>query len=102
MGAETQQTVWMVTGSLITTPRAGCVTVVAGILYTRTNSADHLHAQITMAVLLGCYIAVRDRGLRGQPTATWHGWGMEALQGWPTYLRWGGWGRQQRSTRLPT
>ncbi|PRW56780.1 DETOXIFICATION 16-like [Chlorella sorokiniana] len=43
--------------------------------------------QITMAALLGCYTAVRDRALRGQPTATWHGWSSEALRGWPTYLR---------------
>lgn len=40
-----------------------------------------------MALLLGCYIVARDRALRGQPAATWHGWSREALSGWPTYLR---------------
>lgn len=88
--------------STSTTPRACCVLGFAGILSTLINSTGHMRAQITMAVLLGCYIAVRDRGLRGHPTATWHGWGMEALQGWPTYLRWGGWGGQQRSPGVPT
>lgn len=46
-----------------------------------------LRPQITMAALLGCYVVARDRGLRGQPIATWHGWSSEALKGWPNYLR---------------
>ncbi len=40
-----------------------------------------------MAAMLGGYILVRDRRLRGQEQATWHGWSAEALHGWPTYLR---------------
>lgn len=43
--------------------------------------------QFTLAALLGAYIVLRDRRLRGLPHATWHGWGTEALHGWATYLR---------------
>ncbi len=43
--------------------------------------------QASMAAMLGGYILVRDRRLRGQEQATWHGWSAEALHGWPTYLR---------------
>lgn len=53
-----------------------------------TSSSPHVHwLQLTMAILLGGYIIVRDAALRGLPNATWHGWSMEALRGWPTYLR---------------
>ncbi|KAL4442008.1 hypothetical protein ABPG77_011269, partial [Micractinium sp. CCAP 211/92] len=45
--------------------------------------------QLTMAGLLGLYCVVRDAALRGQPHATWHGWSMDALRGWPAYLRFG-------------
>lgn len=42
-----------------------------------------------MAALLGLYCVVRDAGLRGLPHSTWHGWSMDALHGWPAYLRCG-------------
>lgn len=42
-----------------------------------------------MAALLGAYIMVRDGHQRGQAYATWHGWSMEALEGWVTYMRQG-------------
>ncbi|KAL4443788.1 hypothetical protein ABPG75_011525 [Micractinium tetrahymenae] len=44
--------------------------------------------QLTMAALLGLYCVARDAAvLRGLPHATWHGWSMDALRGWPSYLR---------------
>lgn len=43
--------------------------------------------QASMAALLGAYIMVRDGHQRGQAYATWHGWSMEALEGWVTYMR---------------
>ncbi|PSC71531.1 MATE efflux family [Micractinium conductrix] len=44
--------------------------------------------QVTMALLLGAYIAFRDGAvLRGLPHATWHGWSRDALRGWRAYLR---------------
>ena len=52
--------------------------------------------QLTMAALLGTFIAVRDASLRGTPTATWHGWSTQALRGWGQYLRCVCWVRQRQ------
>jgi MATE family multidrug resistance protein len=42
--------------------------------------------QMQQSMALVAYTAYRDLGLRGSPQQTFHGWSLEAVQGWGRYL----------------